>query len=108
MPVYCSRARFARPCSAPLIRAWQAVRHSNELLMVPLRRRDGRGLRKRGITISLDELPERGATDDRSGRGGLRAIVPTMGEDEEADVGGGDGGNNQPPDQPPADLGAGL
>jgi hypothetical protein len=77
--------------------------------MVPLRRRDGRGLRKRGITISLEELPERGATDDRSGRGGLRAIVPTVGDDEEADVGAaGGGGDIQPPDQPPADLGAGL
>ena len=60
----------------------QAVRHSNELLNVPLRRRDGRGLRKRGVTISLPEMPERAATDDRAGRGGLRAVEITVEDDE--------------------------
>ena len=59
------------------------MRHSNELLGVPLRRRDGRGMLKRGITIKLEELPERAATQDRAGRGGLRAIDPTYSVDQE-------------------------
>jgi hypothetical protein len=64
----------------------EAVRQSNELLTVPLRRRDGRGLRKRGISISLDELPERAATNDRAGRGGLRSVGADQVEDPRGGV----------------------
>ncbi|KAK3249697.1 hypothetical protein CYMTET_40889 [Cymbomonas tetramitiformis] len=61
----------------------EAIRQSNELLAVPLRRRDGRGLRKRGVTIQLPEMPERAATQKRAGRGGLRSIEATLPEEED-------------------------